>query len=72
MCGIIGYNGKNKPNLLWLKLISLYNDSRGGQGIGYSTNGTVYKSITPSTFSEYFQKENIKYLGKNNTIIMKS
>tara|TARA_R110001606_G_scaffold8292_4_gene36330 strand:+ start:967 stop:2628 length:1662 start_codon:yes stop_codon:yes gene_type:complete len=70
MCGIIGYNGKNKPNLLWLKLISLYNDSRGGQGIGYSTNGTVYKSITPSTFSEYFQKENIKYLGKNNTIIM--
>jgi len=70
MCGIIGYCGKEKPNKLWLKLMALFNDSRGGQGIGYSTNGKIYKSIWPNEFKDYLQKNNLEFTGKNNTIIM--
>jgi predicted glutamine amidotransferase len=70
MCGIIGYSGKEKPNKMWLKLMGLFNDSRGGQGVGYSTNGNIYKSIFPDEFKGYFQKNDLKFTGKNNTCIM--
>jgi predicted glutamine amidotransferase len=42
MCGLIGYVGKN-PNLDKLKIMAIYNDSRGGDGVGFVINDTIYK-----------------------------
>ena len=50
MCGLIGYVGKN-PNLDKLKIMAIYNDSRGGDGVGFVINDTIYKYNKASNYN---------------------
>jgi hypothetical protein len=44
MCGLAFYTGKGKPNLTKLSLLGIYNDSRGGDGVGISFDNKIIKS----------------------------
>jgi len=58
-CGIFAWNGKSVGSVSKdkLKLLSIYNDLRGGQSIGLYYNNIVHKAITPNnTFRAYWEK----------------
>ncbi|XAI97312.1 hypothetical protein [Leptolyngbya phage Lbo-JY46] len=46
MCGIFGFNGKNPPVLEKIKILGLYNQSRGKDSSGYYYNGTLEKEAS--------------------------
>jgi len=57
-CGIFAWNGKsvNSASIDKLKLLGIYNDSRGGQSLGMYYNKAVHKSINPySKFKDYYE-----------------
>lgn len=60
MCGLIGFVGSN-PNLDKLKIMSLYNDERGGDSCGFAINNEIFKyaNITEDTFKKAFSKHHI-------------
>lgn len=67
MCGIIGFNGKN-PDVNILKILALYNDTRGGDGCGYYVNGeiTKYSEFSLKTFGKLFPaKEGLEFKVEN-------
>jgi predicted glutamine amidotransferase len=74
MCGIIGFNGKN-PDVNILKIIALYNDTRGGDGCGYVIDNKVHKyaDFSHDTFTKLFSKEkgsDFKITSKKNQTIL--
>lgn len=79
MCGLIGYVGKN-PNLDKLKIMAIYNDSRGGDGVGFVINDTIYKYNKTSQydFQDVFEypfvneKFTLESPGKEQVILMHS
>jgi|TARA_B110000967_G_C18881565_1_gene561395 glucosamine 6-phosphate synthetase-like amidotransferase/phosphosugar isomerase protein len=49
MCGLIGFTGANKPNLLRLSFIMNANDSRGGHSSGLMLDKKIIKTVGTST-----------------------
>ena len=45
MCGIFGYNGSKKPDLNNIKILGLYNQSRGEDSSGVMIDKTIIKNI---------------------------
>lgn len=66
MCGIFGFSGI-KANSLKLKLLAMYNESRGGHATGiYSDSyGVAKDSLSADKFCAYYSKE----LSANNLLI---
>lgn len=79
MCGLVGYVGKY-PNLDKLKIMAIYNDSRGGDGVGFVINDTIYKYNKHSyyefqdvfEFSEVNKDFTLESPGKEQVILMHS
>jgi len=68
MCGLIGYVGKN-PNLDKLKIMAIYNDSRGGDGVGFVINDTIYKY---NKTGQYDFQDVFEYSSVNEEFTLKS
>ena len=68
MCGIFAYQSKNIDKTNWkevianFKILGLYNDTRGGDNIGFYVNNKIYKNKT------YLEKTTKTYLEKNNDL----
>ena len=60
MCGIFGYNGKTKPNVSDLKILGLYNESRGPDACGIYINNTLVHGNGPTKrWSSFIEGTNI-------------
>lgn len=62
MCGLFGFNGKQKPIIAKLKILGIYNISRGKDSCGYWFNGTYERSkaYNEQEFDDYIEKNIIK------------
>lgn len=72
MCGIFGWNGKHASSVSKdkLKLLGIYNDSRGGQSMGMYFNERVHKSINPhSKFKDYWEDNVFAETIEHNIVI---
>jgi len=52
MCGLVGFNGNKKPNIVALKLMSIINRDRGKDSVGFRIN-----NITNRGIYENYQKD---------------
>lgn len=68
MCGIFAYQSKDIDKTNWkevianFKILGLYNDSRGGDNVGFYVNNKIYKN------KNYLEKTAKNYLEKNNDL----
>lgn len=69
MCGLFGFNGKNKPVIAKLKILGLYNITRGKDSCGYWFNGAYERSkaYNEQEFDDYIEKNVIKNPTKSDT-----
>lgn len=67
MCGIFGYNGSKRPSLDKIKILGLYNKSRGTDSSGLMVGKKVYKRI--GGFDLFIENTDIKNKFETNTVI---
>lgn len=69
MCGLVGFSGKS-PDLNALKILGIYNDTRGGDACGFAINNKIFKSssVDLDRFSKMFTKKEgqERFINKNN------
>lgn len=69
MCGIFAYSGK-KPNIDKIKILGLYNQSRGEDACGLLINSTVYHGNGPQKkFASFIENNELPEPTKQHTII---
>lgn len=69
MCGIFGYSG-NKPDILKIKILGLYNQSRGTDACGLFLNNEVIHGNGPDKmFEDFISNVQLPNLKKNQTIL---
>ena len=59
MCGLFGYTGTKPPDLNIIKILGLYNQSRGEHSCGISIDGEIKKGIDDKKLFGHFIVENI-------------
>lgn len=76
MCGLVGFSGIS-PDINALKILGIYNDTRGGDACGFAINNKIFKSAhyDLDKFSKLFTKKEgqekfIKNNNKNQIILM--
>lgn len=67
MCGIFGYNGSKRPSLDKIKILGLYNKSRGTDSSGLMVGKEVYKRI--GGFDLFVENTKIANKFETNTVI---
>lgn len=76
MCGLVGFSGTS-PDINALKILGIYNDTRGGDACGFAINNKIFKSAyyDLDRFSKLFTKKEgqekfVKNNNKNQIILM--
>lgn len=72
-CGLTGYNGLNPPNLDKLKIIALFNESRGKHSCGVFSGGKIIKGANENNkalISDLLQVEKIPVTKNWNNVMI--
>lgn len=67
MCGIFGYNGSKRPSLDKIRILGIYNKSRGTDSSGLMVGKEVYKRL--GNFNLFLENTEIKQKFETNTVI---
>lgn len=69
-CGIFGFNGNKQPSLAKLKILGLFNQSRGSHSCGIYINGEIRKGVDKlKKFEDFIQAVNLPRPEENFTVI---
>lgn len=70
MCGIFGYVGSKAPDMNAIKILGLYNESRGKDSCGISIDGNLTKGVDDNKLFEYFITNNVLPKPKNDFTVI--